>query len=53
MKKPLFSFTDVVTRVVRQKMQALLGQPIVVDNRPGADSMLGANIVAAGVKAEQ
>ena len=38
--------TDVVTRVVTQKMQAPLGQAIVVDNRPGANSILGADIVA-------
>src|SRR5881392_423278 len=38
--------TDTVTRVVTQKMQASLGQPIVVDNRPGANSILGADIVA-------
>src|ERR671934_1639571 len=38
--------TDVVTRVVTQKMQGSLGQPIVVDNRPGANSILGADIVA-------
>lgn len=38
--------TDVVTRVVTQKMQGPLGQPIVVDNRPGANSILGSEIVA-------
>src|SRR5436305_9174912 len=38
--------TDVVTRVVTQRMQGPLGQPIVVDNRPGANSILGADIVA-------
>src|SRR6478736_6994040 len=38
--------TDVVTRVVTQKMQAPLGQPIVVDNRPGANSILGSDIAA-------
>jgi tripartite-type tricarboxylate transporter receptor subunit TctC len=38
--------TDVVTRIVTQKMQGPLGQPIVVDNRPGANSILGADIVA-------
>src|SRR5258708_5616443 len=38
--------TDAVTRVVTQKMQSPLGQPIVVDNRPGANSILGADIVA-------
>jgi tripartite-type tricarboxylate transporter receptor subunit TctC len=38
--------TDVVTRIVTQKMQGPLGQPIVVDNRPGANSILGSDIVA-------
>jgi tripartite-type tricarboxylate transporter receptor subunit TctC len=38
--------TDVVTRIVTQKMQGPLGQPIVVDNRPGANSILGADIAA-------
>src|SRR5258706_5897780 len=38
--------TDVVTRVVTQKMQAALGQPIVVDNKPGANSIIGADLVA-------
>jgi len=38
--------TDVVTRVVTQKMQAPLGQAIVVDNRPGANSILGSDLVA-------
>src|SRR3954467_4383990 len=38
--------TDVVTRVITQRMQAPLGQPIIVDNRPGANSILGSDIVA-------
>src|SRR3954465_8891390 len=38
--------TDVVTRVVTQKMAVSLGQPIVVDNRPGANSILGPDLVA-------
>src|SRR5689334_23471421 len=38
--------TDVVTRVVTQKIQTSLGQPIVVDNRPGANSILGSDIAA-------
>ncbi len=38
--------TDVVTRVVTQKMQAALGQAIVVENKPGANSIIGADIVA-------
>jgi tripartite-type tricarboxylate transporter receptor subunit TctC len=38
--------TDVVTRIVTQKMQAALGQPIVVENKPGANSIIGADLVA-------
>jgi tripartite-type tricarboxylate transporter receptor subunit TctC len=38
--------TDTVTRIVAQKMQTGLGQPIVVENRPGANSILGADIAA-------
>jgi len=38
--------TDVVTRVVTQKMSGALGQPIVVDNRPGANSILGSDLAA-------
>ena len=38
--------TDVVTRVVTQKMPGALGQPIVVDNRPGANSILGSDLAA-------
>src|SRR5690349_24664879 len=38
--------TDVVTRVVTQKMQGPLGQAIVVDNRPGANSILGSDLAA-------
>jgi tripartite-type tricarboxylate transporter receptor subunit TctC len=38
--------TDVVTRIVTQKMSAALGQPIVVDNKPGANSILGSDLAA-------
>ena len=38
--------TDIVTRVVTQKMQVSMGQPIVVDNKPGANSIIGADMVA-------
>jgi len=38
--------TDVTTRLVTQKMAAALGQPIVVDNRPGANSILGSDLAA-------
>jgi tripartite-type tricarboxylate transporter receptor subunit TctC len=38
--------TDNVTRIVTQKMATSLGQPIIVDNRPGANSILGTDLVA-------
>lgn len=38
--------TDTVTRVVAQRVQDAMGQPIVVENRPGANSIVGADVVA-------
>ncbi len=38
--------TDNVTRMVTQKMQESLGQPIVIENKPGANSIIGADLVA-------
>jgi tripartite-type tricarboxylate transporter receptor subunit TctC len=38
--------TDVVTRIVTNKMSGPLGHPIVVDNRPGANSILGSDLAA-------
>ena len=38
--------TDSVTRFVTQKLQDALGQPVVVENKPGANSMVGAELVA-------
>jgi len=38
--------TDLVARVVAQKMAASVGQQVVVDNRPGANGMIGADLVA-------
>jgi len=40
------SATDQVGRAFAEKMAATLGQPVVVDNKPGANGMLGADIVA-------
>lgn len=37
--------TDSIARAVTPKMQALLGQPFVVDNRPGASGAIGAGSV--------
>ena len=38
--------TDIVARVVAQKLQEQMGQPFVVDNRPGAGANIGAEAVA-------
>lgn len=38
--------SDVVGRIVGQKLSDSLGQIVVVDNRPGAASMLGTDLVA-------
>ena len=37
--------TDSVTRLVTTKLQAALGQPITVDNRPGSNSIVGTEAV--------
>src|SRR5688572_33370318 len=38
--------TDVGARVVAERMAKGLGQPIVIDNRPGAGVIVGTNAVA-------
>ena len=38
--------TDVVARTVADKLSARLGQPVIVDNKPGASTMIGADAVA-------
>lgn len=40
------SATDIIPRVVFDKLGALLGQPIIVENKGGAGSTLGAGVVA-------
>jgi tripartite-type tricarboxylate transporter receptor subunit TctC len=37
---------DIIGRVLGQKMQELLGQPVIIDNRPGAGGVLGTDNVA-------
>jgi tripartite-type tricarboxylate transporter receptor subunit TctC len=40
------SATDQIGRAFAEKMAAALGQPVVIDNKPGANGMLGADAVA-------
>jgi len=40
------SATDIVARAVGDGMTATLGQPVIIDNRPGAGGSIGANMVA-------
>ncbi len=37
---------DLTARIVSQKMSESMGQPIVIDNRPGAGSIVAGNLVA-------
>ncbi|GAA4339285.1 tripartite tricarboxylate transporter substrate binding protein [Pigmentiphaga soli] len=39
-------FNDVLARMIGQKMAADFGQPVVVDNRPGANMIIGSELVA-------
>jgi tripartite-type tricarboxylate transporter receptor subunit TctC len=38
--------TDVLARTIGQKLAESLGQPVVIDNRPGANGNIGADLVA-------
>jgi len=38
--------TDIIARIVGQRMSESMGQPVVVDNRGGAGGSLGADLVA-------
>src|SRR5262245_50492061 len=40
------STTDLIGRVIGQKMSEGLGQPVVVENRPGAGANIAAELVA-------
>ncbi len=40
------SATDIMARIVGEKIGASMGQPVVVENRPGAGGILGATQVA-------
>jgi tripartite-type tricarboxylate transporter receptor subunit TctC len=42
--------TDIVSRIIAQQLQEMLGQSFVVENKPGAGSTLGADMVAKAEK---
>jgi tripartite-type tricarboxylate transporter receptor subunit TctC len=43
---PAGGTTDIVARIVGQRMSEAMGQPVIVDNRGGAGGTIGADLVA-------
>ena len=41
------SGTDAVARIMATKIGSILGQPVIVDNKPGASAQIGAQLVAS------
>ena len=38
--------TDLTARLIAQRLTSILGQPVIVENRPGAGSIVGTELVA-------
>lgn len=43
---PAGGSTDTLARIVGQRLTTIIGQPIVIDNRPGASGTIGADIAS-------
>lgn len=43
---PAGGYSDVLARIFSQKLSENLGQPIIIENRPGASGNIGAEVVA-------
>jgi tripartite-type tricarboxylate transporter receptor subunit TctC len=39
-------FTDVTARIIQKELAPVMGQPIIIENRPGAGSTIGTDVVA-------
>ena len=46
---PAGGTTDVLARAVSTRLSGVLGQPVIIDNRPGAGATLGAEVVVKAV----
>ena len=43
---PAGGSTDIIARIIGQRLTESMGRPVIIDNRPGAAGLLGAEIVA-------
>src|SRR5258705_13765498 len=45
-RSTLFPYTTLFRSLIGQRLSPVLGQPVVVENRPGAGSIVGTELVA-------